>query len=329
MAQDVENHKLPTASLELNDALGGGLPRAAISTIYGNFSSTKTALMLETIGRLQKQGQICAFIDAEATYDKAWAARLGVDNDNLILIRKRSFGAIVDEVVPLIEKGLDLLVWDSITMTLPEVFVEDGVMKEFDKQKQIGAASKSAGMAINALHYINDKTAIVLISQTRTDMSGMHPMQKPTNGKAVEFGSSVMVKLNAPSSEKEQKKGKIFIGDNIHELPIGREVSFTVMKNKVGPPNRSGKYVFYYGGDKVGIDNIDELVSMGKRYGAIRAAGAWVYYGEEKWNGQPALVEALKNDPDLFDRINDDIQMMVTGEVKDEHLGGIQEEANA
>jgi recombination protein RecA len=218
-----------------------------------------------------------------------------------------------------------LLVWDSITFTLPEVFVEDGQLKEFDKQKQIGAASRSAGIAINAMHYVNQRTAIVLISQTRTDMSGMYPVQKPTNGKVVEFGSSVMVKLTSNPSEKEQIKGKIFMGDKVHELPVGREVKFDVMKNKVGPPNRAGRYNFYYAGESRGIDNVDELVTLGKRYGVVRASGAWTYFGEEKWNGQSAMVEALKNDHELFASIEKAVEAVKSGEVSDEQLEGHEE----
>jgi len=327
MAQESNIEMLPSASLELNDATGGGFPRGAISTVFGNFSSSKTAMLLQTIGRLQRRGLTCAFIDAEGTYDKNWATRLGVDNEKLILIRKKSFGAIFDEVRPLLEVGIDFLVWDSISMTLPEVFIEDGDLKGFDGQKQIGAAAKSAGIAINAMHYVNDRTAIILISQTRTDMSGMHPMQKPTNGKAVEFGSSLMVKLTSSASENQQIKRSIYIGDKIHSLPVGREVKIEVTKNKVGPPNRTGKYNFYYAGAEIGIDNIDELVSIGKRYGVLEGTN-WINFGEQKWNGQAKLVEALKGDIALFEGINEAIEMVKTGEVKDEPMGEVQEESS-
>jgi recombination protein RecA len=324
MAQESSIEMLPSASLELNDATGGGFPRGAITTVYGNYSSTKTAVVLQTIGRLQKRGLVCAFVDAESTYDKNWAARLGVDNEKLILIRKKSFGAIFDEVRPLLEVGIDFLVWDSISMTLPEVFIEDGELKGFDGQKQIGAAAKSAGIAINAMHYVNDRTAIVLISQTRTDMSGMHPMQKPTNGKAVEFGSSLMIKLTSSASEKQQIKRSIYIGDKIHSLPVGREVNIEVVKNKVGPPNRTGKYNFYYAGAEVGVDNIDELVSIGKRYGVLDGTN-WIVFGDQKWNGQAKLVEALKEDVYLFEKIKSAIDDVKNGVVSDEQVGELQE----
>lgn len=332
MASEVSTEMLPSASLEFNYATGGGFPRGAITTLYGNYSSTKTALALATIGLLQKQGYVCAFIDAENTYDKVWAAKLGVDNESLFLIRKRSFGAIVDEIKDLLKEGIDFLVWDSISQTIPEVFIDEktGDIKEFGGQKQIGAASRSAGIAINAMHYVNERTAIVLISQTRTDMSGMHPMQKPTNGKAVEFGSSIMARLQASGSENQQIKGQLFIGDKVHEMPVGREVKVDIVKNKVGPPNRTANYKFYYAGESVGIDNVDELVNIGKRFGVVRASGAWVYYGDNQWNGQAKFVAALKEEPDLYDRVKKDIDIVTTGEVPNgEQLGQMEESGSS
>lgn len=333
MASETFTEMLPSASLEFNWATGGGFPRGNISTVFGNYSSSKTALVLQTIALLQKQGLICGFISAEAKFDKAWAARLGVDTEKLIIVEQKSFGAIIDEITPYLKAGIDFLAWDSISQTLPEVFVDDktGEMKEFGSQKQIGAASRSAGIAINAMHYVNDRTAIVLISQTRTDMSGMHPMQKPTNGKAVEFGSALMVKLTASPSESQQIKGKKFIGDKIHELPVGREVKIDVVKNKVGPPSRTGKYNFYYDEDednKVGIDNVGELVSMAIRFGVVSGT-TWLYYGEDKWQGSKNLTLALKGDPDLYERVKADVLLVSTGEVQDEQLGEVSEATTA
>ena len=328
MAIDSETEKLPSASLGFNWAVGGGFPRGDVTTLFGNFSSSKTALALATIGQLQKKGQVCAFIAAENNFDKVWAARLGVDTQSLLLINKRSFGAIVDEVQPLIRNGLDFLVWDSISNTQPEVFVEDGISRPFENQKQIGAASLSAGIALRSMHYDNQRTAIVVISQTRTDMSGRYPVQKPTNGKSLEFNSSLMVKLFASPAEKEQIMGQVFIGDKIHELPIGREVKIEVTKNKVGPPSRTAKYNFYYDGDFIGIDNVSELISLGKRFGVLEGT-TWIKYGDQKWQGQANMTQALKDDPELYEAVKADVEAMMTGEVKDEQLGEVSKEATA
>lgn len=318
MAAEVEKEVLPTSSLVIDYCTSGGFPRAAITTVYGNNSSGKTAMVLATIGILQKLGHICAFVDAEGTYDKAWGARLGVDNDALILITKRSFGAITDEVIPYLIAEIDFLAIDSISAALPEVFLDDdGNLKDFEKQKQIGAHARSCTMMINALHYANERTAIVLISQTTTDLSGMHPVQVPHGGRKVGFASSIMLRLTSSPQENQQIKGQIYLGDKIHELPIGREVKVEVTKNKIGPHARTGRFNFYYAGDRVGIDNVDELVTLGKMFGVVRASGAWIYFGEDQWNGQPKFVNALKEDPELYNLVRKELDTVMTGVISE------------
>lgn len=316
VAQDVHKEVLPTASLVIDYCTSGGFPRDAITTVYGNNSSGKTAAILQTIGILQKLGYVCAFVDAEGTYDAGWGRRLGVDNSTLLLIRKRSFGAITDEIIPLLRAGIDFLAIDSISAALPEVFLdEDGNIREFEKQKQIGAHARSCTMMVNALHYANERTAIVLISQTTTDLSGMHPVQVPHGGRKVGFASSVMIRLTSSPQENQQIKGEIPIGDKIHQMPIGREVKVEITKNKIGPHARTGRFNFYYAGDHVGIDNVDELVTLAKLFGVVRASGAWVYFREDQWNGQNKFVEALKHDPELFKQVRKELDTVMTGEL--------------
>ena len=119
-ATETKTEKLPLASERLTAALNGGVGKGRITLCYGNTSSGKTAMLLQSIGMWQKMGQVCAFVDAEATYDKEWAERLGVDNEQLILVQKRSFGRITDAITPLLEAGIDAIVIDSISMSLPE-----------------------------------------------------------------------------------------------------------------------------------------------------------------------------------------------------------------
>lgn len=325
-ARDVTKEFLPSSSVTINYVLGGGFARGAITTVFGNQSAGKSAMLLETIGHLQKLGYVCAWVDVEKSFDHAWATRLGVDTSNLIIIQQRGAGAIADDTAKLIKGNIDFLVIDSISAIMPEAFLEDGELKEFDRRKQIGANARMAGILINGWLYDLDRTAIVMISQTRaTDAGGGHFAMKPTGGQAVLFGSSAILKLTSSVSESQQKMGQVFLGDKVHQLPIGRQVKAYGEKNKVGPQSRTGEYLFYYAGDYIGIDHIDELVTMGKLYGAVRAAGAWVYWGDEQWNGQAKFVSALKDDPELYARVEADIQMRMTGEVTDEQLGEIQE----
>lgn len=325
-AQEITKEFLPSSSITVNYVLGGGFARGAITTVYGNESAGKSGMLMETVGHLQKLGFVCAWVDVENSFDTKWATRLGVNTEELFVIQERSSGAIGDKLAPLLKAGIDFVVIDSISVIMPEVFLEDGEMKDYDKRKQIGANAKATGILLNGILYDNDRTAVVLISQTRAkDSGGGHMAMKPTGGQAVVFGSSAILKLTSSNTESNQKMGKVFLGDKVHQLPIGREVKVFGEKNKVGVPQRSGNYIFYYAGDNVGIDHVDELVTMGKMYGSVRAAGAWVYFEEEKWNGQNAFVEELKNNPDLYKRVKDDTEMKMTGEVKDdEQLGKVQ-----
>jgi recombination protein RecA len=260
---------------------------------------------------MQADGKICAFVDAENTYDKEWATRLGVDNDSLILIRRRSAGAIGDQLAPLIKANIDFIAIDSITAIMPENFVDDdGNLKEFDKRKQIGANSRALGILYNGFLYDIDRTAIALISQQRADLSGQHAMMRPSGGKATEFASSIILKLNSSNSESQQKMGRVYLGDKVHQFPVGREVKVYGEKNKIGPQSRTGSYLFYYSGDKVGIDHVDEAVTLGKMFGIVDSAGAWTRFGSEpyvtginQWQGQPAFVNALNEDPELYAKL--------------------------
>jgi RecA/RadA recombinase len=315
-AQNTETIRLPLASVGLTDALGGGIGAGRVTTVFGNTSAGKSVLMQQSIGQWQEQGLICAYGDSEMTFDKKWAARLGVDNDELILIQKRSVGAMTDEVVPLIQAGIDVLVIDSISDLLPEAFVDEkGEMKQFEKQKQIGAHARSISIMLNALHYVNEKTAIICLSQTTTDLSGMYPVQIPMGGKKLGFASSQIIKLN--STKSDIKKDSVVVGENVYEEPNRREVEYTVEKNKMAPAHGVGKYTVRFQGSEVGIDREDELVRLAKRYGVIEGS-TWLAFEDVKHQGGENFSKALKADPDLFGRIQSKLHLVKTGELPNE-----------
>ncbi len=317
-ASTAKTEFLPTASIGLNRALGGGFGVGRIALLYGNTSSGKSLLATQTIGQLQKKGKVCAYADVEGTYDKRFAAELGVDNEELILISKRSFGAITEEVVPLIRGGLDFLVIDSISLALPEVFVdENGEIKAFENLKQIGAHAKSCTIMVNALHYVNEKTAIVLISQTTTEIGQTYTKQVPHGGKKVGFAASQIIKLTAPTVDKDQIKGSVYIGSNVVEQPVGRKVQALVEKNKIGEQSRVAAYDIYYAKtsskDKIGIDYYGELVEEAIAFGVVRKSGAWVYFGDEQFNGKPKLIKEVKANDQLFKDIKSELDKAVNG----------------
>lgn len=324
-ATDVDKTLYPLASRGLTAALDGGIGRGRMTLVYGNPSAGKSLIMQESIGLWQKQGLSCAWVDAEEAFDPLWAARLGVDTDELLVVKKKSCGAVTDTVVPLLENGLDILVIDSISELLAEVFVDnDGGIKSFADQKQIGAHAKSLSMMINAMHYANKHTAIVFISQTTTKIENTYTKQVPHGGQKMLFAVSQIIKLTSSATEANQIKGKQFMGNKVVEVPVGRPVEFTVEKNKLGPQSRSGRYNIYYSGNEVGVDRTDELITIAVSYGAIHKAGAWFKFGEgpyvtgeNQWQGQDELVKAVKADPALEAAIESELALALSGGVLD------------
>lgn len=320
-AQEVELVKFPLASSGLTHALGGGIGAGRITLCYGNTSSGKSVLMMQTIGLLQKMGYVCAWVDVEGTYEKSFGAKLGINNDELILIQKKSFGGITDEIMPLIRAGIDFLVIDSISDALPEVFVDkDGEAVEFDKMKQLGAHAKSCTMMVNAIHYENEKTAVVLISQTTTKIEQTYVKQVPHGGQKVPFASSQIIKLTSSNTEGQQIMGNSYVGDLVLEAPIGRKVEYYVEKNKLGPQSRKGKYDLYYDGDFVGIDAIGEIVDTAETFGIVTKKGAWYTVEEKQIQGRPKVVATLREDDVLLKTLKEKVNLVLTGELPDDEV---------
>jgi len=317
-AQETELVKFPVASTGLTHALGGGIGAGRITLVYGNTSSGKSVLMMQTVGMLQKMGKVCAWVDVEGTYEKSFGARLGIDNDELILIQKKSFGGITDEIMPLIRAGIDFLVIDSISDALPEVFVDkDGSAVDFENMKQLGAHAKSCTMMVNAIHYENDRTAVVLISQTTTKIEKTYVKQVPHGGQKVPFASSQIIKLTSSNTEGQQITGSTYVGDLILEAPIGRKVEYYVEKNKMGPQSRKGSYDLYYAGDFVGIDAVGEVVDTAETYGIVTKKGAWYTVEDKQFQGRPKVIAALREDGGLLNTLKERIALVLTGELPD------------
>lgn len=320
-AQEIELVKYPLVSTGLTTALGGGIGAGRITLVYGNTSSGKSVLMMQSIGLLQKQGKVCAWVDVEGTYEKSFGARLGINNDELILIQKKSFGGITDEIMPLIRAGIDVVVIDSISDALPEVFVDkDGSAVEFDKMKQLGAHAKSCTMMVNAIHYENEKTAVVLISQTTTKIEQTYVKQVPHGGQKVPFASSQIIKLTSSNTEGQQIMGNSYVGDLVIEAPIGRKVEYYVEKNKLGPQSRKGKYDLYYDGDFVGIDAVGEIVDAAEAYGIVTKKGAWYTVEGNQYQGRPKVISALREDDVLLKTLKEKVNTVLTGELPDDEI---------
>jgi len=329
VAQQVNLTRLPLASVGLTNALGGGIGAGRMTTCYGNYSAGKTVLFLQSIGMWQKMGKVCAFVDAEGTYEKSWGESQGINNDELILIQSKSSGRIENEITPLIKNGIDAIVIDSISQVLPEIFVDSktGEMNSQDSRKQLGAHAKAITALVNGIHYINEKTTVVLLSQTTTFIDPNTGMVKqvPHGGQKVPFASTQMIRLKSSGTEKQQIMGELQMGDRIVEQPIGRKVEYFVEKNKLGRQHMKGTYDLYYGGDEVGIDLYGEIIDLAETFGLVKKGGAW--YTDlstgEQFQGRPKFVKALKSNETLYRSLKGQVE-----EVLNEQPGGEPEEVD-
>jgi recombination protein RecA len=303
----------PTPSPGLNKALGGGFPYGRQVLLWGSKSSAKSSLCLQTIGLAQKEGKLCAWVDAEMSYDAEWAERLGVDPTQLIYSEARSINDMVDVVVALLHAGVDMIVIDSISSLLPAVYFEKDSteLKQLDNTKQIGSESKDLKHAWMMINYANNQekpALIVAISQARNNITAMYTQSIPTGGNATQFFSSTIVKLFSSSSDGQAIKGKIQVGDKLIEQKLGRTVRWEVQNSKTSAPGESGEYGFYYKGDLIGIDVIGDLVDTAELVGYVERTGAWYILPDgTKVQGRDAFVKRVREDSALQQELRDKV----------------------
>jgi recombination protein RecA len=294
-----------TPSFGINKALKGGLPYGRQVLIWGSKSSAKSSLCLQMIGIAQKEGKVCAWIDAEMSYDSEWAKKLGVDSTKLIYSQARTINEMVDVGTSLMNAGVDIIVIDSITSLLPAIYFEKDTdeLKQLENTKQIGAESRDFSNAWKMLNYANNKvkpTLLVLISQSRNNISAMYTSQQPSGGQATKFYSSTVIKLFSSESDNQAIKGKIQVGDKLIEEKVGRKVKWELQFSKTSAGFQSGEYDFYFKGDDVGIDGIGDLVDTAELAGLVERTGAW-YKLEDgtKVQGREGFINRVKEDLDL------------------------------
>jgi len=299
----------PTPSPGLNRALGGGFPYGRQVLLWGSKSSAKSSLCLQTIGMAQKEGKLCAWVDAEMSYDEEWAKRLGVNTEELIYSEARSVNDMVDVVTSLLHAGVDLVVIDSISSLLPAVYFEKDSheLKQLENTKQIGAESKDLKHAWLMINYANnqEKPALVIaISQSRNNIGAMYTQSVPTGGQTTQFMSSTIVKLFSSSSDAQAIKAKVKSGDKLIEQKVGRRVRWEVTNSKTSAPGDSAEYDFYYRGDYIGVDTIADLVDTAEMLGHVNRTGAWYQLEDgSKLQGRDAFVERVKEDEALRNQL--------------------------
>ena len=308
-AQNVVVEKQKTPSIGLNMALRGGLGYGRQVLVWGNKYAGKSSFCLQMIAIAQKEGKTCAWIDSEASYDQACAESLGVDSSKLIYSSAKTVNDMVDVGVKLMEAGVDMIVVDSISALLPGIYFEkDGnEMKDLQDTKQIGAEAKDMTHAVKMLNYANKNTLLVLISQQRNQFGSMHASHIPTGGMAVKFFSSTVIKLWSSEAEANAIKAGVKVGDKIIEQRVGRPVNWIIDYNKLGPPNLSGQYDFYYQGETLGVDGVGETLDVAEMCGVVEKGGAWYTVNGERLQGRSKAVQYLKDNPKVVDELREAI----------------------
>lgn len=313
-AAETEIVRYPLASRRLTYALGGGIAAGRIHTIYGNQSGGKSLLSMQTVGLLQKRGLVCGLADAEGTYDKEFGAKLGVNNSELLLSTAKPFKKSMEDFLPWISNGLDILVVDTISDLIPEDFLDEkGEHIEVEKMKKMMAHAKSTANMIRAIMMENEKTAVIFLSQTTTKVEQTYVEQIPHGGQRVLFDSSQLIRLTSSPSDTNQIKGELQFGANIIEKPIGRKVDWLVKKNKLGRSHDTGKYNMYYAGDRVGIDRDNELIVMAGDFGVFDTSSkGWFSYRDQKFR-EKELTRMIRDEEGFEKEIVTELELAMSG----------------
>jgi len=287
ISKDIE--VVSTGSLGLDIALGiGGLPRGRVVEIYGPESSGKTTLTLSVIAQMQKLGGTAAFIDAENALDPQYAAKLGVDVEQL-LISQPDNGEQALEIADMLVRSssVDVVVIDSVAALVPKAEIE-GDMGE----PQMGLQARLMSQALRKLtaNIKRSNTLVIFINQIRMKIGVMfgNP-ETTTGGNALKFYASVRLDI--------RRIGAIKKGDEV----IGSETRVKVVKNKVAPPFRQAEFDILYG---TGISREGEIIELGVANKIVDRSGAWYTYGKERiGQGKDNTRDYLKEHPEMAQEI--------------------------
>ena len=285
--QEVE--VIPTGSIALNAALGvGGYPKGRIIEIYGPESSGKTTLAIHAIAEAQKAGGIAAFIDAEHAFDRFYAAKLGVDVDNLWISQPDNGEQALEIAEQLIRSSaIDIIVIDSVAALTPKAEIE-GDMGD----NKVGLQARLMSQALRKLTSAISKTntTCIFINQLREKIGIMfgNP-ETTTGGNALKFYASVRLDIRRSTQLKD--------GEEV----IGNQTKVKLVKNKVKPPFRKAEFDIMFG---EGISRAGEIIDLGADLGIIKKSGSWYSYNETKLGqGRDASKQVIQDNPELAEEL--------------------------
>jgi recombination protein RecA len=280
---------ISTGSIGLDAALGiGGFPRGRVIEIYGPEASGKTTLAIHAIAEAQKNGGIAAIIDAEHTFDRNYAEKLGVDVENLLISQPDNGEQALEITDNLIRSGaLDIVVIDSVAALTPKAEIEG----EMGDQK-MGLQARLMSQALRKLtaNISKTNTSCVFINQLRDKIGVMfgNP-ETTTGGNALKFYASVRVDIRRTNQLKE--------GEEI----IGNRTRVKIVKNKLAPPFKKADFDILYG---EGISQLGEFVDLGVDFDIIKKSGSWFSYGDTKLGqGRDAVKQIVKDNPELYEEL--------------------------
>jgi len=285
---------IPTGSIALDIALGvGGIPRGRVTEIYGHEAGGKTTLALHVVAQAQRQGGMAAYIDAEHALDPTYAARLGVDVDNLLVSQPDTGEQALDIAEMLVRSGaVDIIVVDSVAALVPRAEIE-GEMGD----SHVGLQARLMSQALRKLTAsINrSKTSVIFINQLREKIGVMFGNPETTpGGRALKFYASVRLDVRRVDSIKQ--------GSEV----VGNRVRVKVVKNKVAPPFRQVEFDHMYA---EGISREGGLLDVGLEMGLIEKSGAWFTYGSTRLGqGRENAKEFLRQNPDASEELERQIR---------------------
>ncbi len=294
---------IPTGAINLDIALGiGGIPRGRVIEVFGPESSGKTTLALHMIAEDQKEGNMCAFIDAEHAMDAEYARNLGVDIDNLILSQPDTGEQGLDIAESLVRSGaVDLIIIDSVAALVPRAEIE-GEMGD----SHVGLQARLMSQALRRLTGVISKsnTTVVFINQLREKVGVMFGSpETTTGGRALKFYSSVRLDIRRIKTITE--------GDN----SIGSRTRVKIVKNKVAPPFKVVEFDIMYG---TGISKSGVILDTAVDMDIVEKAGSWFSYnGDKLGQGRENVKTYLEENKDIMNEIEGKIRATLTEENSD------------